>query len=46
MKNDPFFRQFFGDDLFRQIPKNRREKSLGSGVLVSPRATFLPAVTW
>src|SRR5258708_7832344 len=41
MKNDPFFRQFFGDDLFRQIPKNRREKSLGSGVLVSPEGYIL-----
>jgi len=35
--NDPFFRQFFGDEFFRrfQIPRERRENSLGSGVIVS-----------
>jgi serine protease Do len=35
---DPFFRQFFGDQgpgRFN-VPKERREKSLGSGVIVSP----------
>lgn len=34
---DPFFRQFFGD-MFPQarIPKERRERALGSGVIVSP----------
>jgi serine protease Do len=33
---DPFFRRFFGDDLFqRQVPRERREHSLGSGVVVS-----------
>lgn len=34
---DPFFRRFFGDDLFGQspIPRERRERSLGSGVIVS-----------
>ncbi len=31
---DPFFRQFFGD--FFQIPRERVERSLGSGVIVSP----------
>jgi serine protease Do len=33
---DPFFRQFFGDEFYRQfeIPKERREQSLGSGVIV------------
>ncbi len=31
MANDPFFRFFFGDDLYR----DRRQQSLGSGVLVS-----------
>ena len=34
---DPFFRRFFGDqfpDLFR-APRERRERSLGSGVIVS-----------
>lgn len=32
--NDPFFQQFFGND-FLNVPKNRREQSLGSGVIVS-----------
>ncbi|MFB3904196.1 MAG: DegQ family serine endoprotease [Acidobacteriota bacterium] len=31
--NDPFFRQFFGGPF--DVPKERREQSLGSGVLVS-----------
>jgi serine protease Do len=37
--DDPFFRQFFGDEFFRrfQIPRERRENSLGSGVIVSPQ---------
>lgn len=35
--DDPFFRQFFGDEFFRrfQVPRERRESSLGSGVIVS-----------
>jgi serine protease Do len=34
--NDPFFRQFFGDNFGRQFrPRSQREKSLGSGVIVS-----------
>lgn len=39
---DPFFRQFFGnegDPL--NVPKDRREKSLGSGVIVSPEGYIL-----
>ena len=32
--NDPFFREFFGHR-FYGIPEERREKSLGSGVIVS-----------
>jgi serine protease Do len=34
--DDPFFRHFFGDEFYRrfQIPKDRRENSLGSGVIV------------
>jgi serine protease Do len=34
--NDPFFRHFFGEG-FRspQVPRERRERSLGSGVIVS-----------
>jgi len=39
---DPFFRQFFGDD-FRNfaVPRERREKALGSGVIVSPEGYIL-----
>jgi serine protease Do len=42
--NDPFFRQFFGD----QFPNNnrertRREQSLGSGVIISPDGYILTA---
>jgi serine protease Do len=34
---DPFFQQFFGEGQGPfQVPKDRREKSLGSGVIVSP----------
>ena len=33
--NDPFFRQFFGN-IFPQLPRNQRERALGSGVIVSP----------
>lgn len=38
MPMDPFFRQFFGQDGdgHFSIPKDRREKALGSGVIVSP----------
>jgi serine protease Do len=32
--NDPFFRQFFGVP-FERIPQERRERSLGSGVIVT-----------
>ena len=40
--NDPFFRQFFGDQ-FGQLfqPRPQREKSLGSGVIVSPDGYIL-----
>ena len=40
---DPFFRQFFGEEgpgRFN-VPKERREKSLGSGVIVSPEGYVL-----
>ena len=33
--DDPFFRQFFGDNSPLQ-PRDRREQGLGSGVIVSP----------
>jgi Do/DeqQ family serine protease len=32
--NDPFFRQFFGDQM-PQMPKEQRERALGSGVIVT-----------
>ena len=34
---DPFFREFFGDDFFRffGVPRERIERSLGSGVIVA-----------
>ena len=37
MFNDPFFRQFFGDQFGQQLhqPKAEREHSLGSGVIIS-----------
>jgi serine protease Do len=40
---DPFFRQFFGEDFGQRfnIPKERREHSLGSGVIVSPEGYIL-----
>jgi serine protease Do len=40
---DPFFRQFFGEDFGRhfQVPKERRERALGSGVIVSPEGYIL-----
>lgn len=34
MFSDPFFQQFFGD-MYNQIPKDRVERSLGSGVIIS-----------
>ena len=41
--NDPFFRQFFGDQFFHgfQMPREQREQSLGSGVIVSPDGYIL-----
>jgi serine protease Do len=40
---DPFFRQFFGNDFGRQfrVPRERAEKALGSGVIVSPEGYIL-----
>ncbi len=36
--NDPFFRRFFGEEFFRRFggPRERRQSSLGSGVIVDP----------
>ncbi len=33
--NDPFFREFFGRNFGNIVPKDRVEKSLGSGVIIS-----------
>ena len=43
MPMDPFFRQFFGDNPGRQFntPQVDRERSLGSGVIVSPEGYIL-----
>lgn len=38
--DDPFFRRFF-EDLWRDVPRERRESSLGSGVIVSPDGYIL-----
>src|SRR5437660_9523027 len=37
--DDPFLRRFFGDEFFRrrfEAPQDRRERSLGSGVIADP----------
>ncbi len=34
--NDPFFRQFFGNQFGPQQPQTERESSLGSGVILTP----------
>ena len=46
MPMDPFFRQFFGDNSDGQfnaprLPQEQRERSLGSGVIVSPEGYIL-----
>lgn len=38
---DPFFRDFFGGNPFESIPKERRQNSLGSGVIVSADGVVL-----
>jgi serine protease Do len=35
MFNDPLFRQFFGGGNWENVPRERRQQSLGSGVIVS-----------
>ena len=35
MFQDPTFKRFFGDQFGNQLPKNRVERSLGSGVIIS-----------
>jgi serine protease Do len=39
--NDPFFRQFFGDQGGRLQPQPEREQSLGSGVIVTSDGTIV-----
>jgi len=41
--SDPFFRQFFGDEFSRQfrVPREQREHSLGSGVIVNSSGYIL-----
>jgi serine protease Do len=41
--NDPFLRKFFGEEFGRQfrVPRERREHSLGSGVIVKPMGYIL-----
>jgi serine protease Do len=41
LQMDPFFRQFFGNDMFNGVPRDRKEKALGSGVIVSPEGYIL-----
>jgi serine protease Do len=43
MQSDPFFQQFFGQGSGNRqdVPRNRREQSLGSGVIVSPEGYIL-----
>jgi serine protease Do len=39
---DPFFRQFFGNNMPGfNVPRERKEKALGSGVIVSPEGYIL-----
>ena len=39
--NDPFFRQFFGDQFGQGAPRSEREQSLGSGVIITGDGTVL-----
>jgi Do/DeqQ family serine protease len=38
---DPFFRQFFGDDLFSQMPQEQRLRGQGSGFIVDREGVIL-----
>ncbi len=40
---DPMFRRFFGEEFFRQfeVPRERRDQSLGSGVIVDPSGLII-----
>ncbi|MEW6544072.1 MAG: DegQ family serine endoprotease [Nitrospirota bacterium] len=41
--DDPFFRRFFGEEFFRRFeaPRERKERSLGSGVIVDPNGVII-----
>ncbi|MBD0315818.1 MAG: hypothetical protein ICV75_03915, partial [Nitrospiraceae bacterium] len=42
--DDPFFRRFFGDEFFKrfeQQPKERKERGLGSGVIVEANGLII-----
>ncbi|MDH4186880.1 MAG: S1C family serine protease, partial [Nitrospira sp.] len=39
--DDPFFRRFFGDEFKREMPKERKEKGQGSGVIVDPSGVII-----
>jgi len=39
--DDPFFRRFFGPNFQWEVPKEQRQKSLGSGVIVSEDGIIL-----
>jgi serine protease Do len=39
--NDPFFRQFFGDQFGQGKPQPERQQSLGSGVILTPDGTIV-----
>jgi serine protease Do len=42
LQMDPFLRQFFGNDFFNNsVPRERKEKALGSGVIVSPEGYIM-----
>ena len=38
--DDPFFRRFFGDDSFGGVPRERRERGLGSAVIGFAESDF------
>ena len=39
--NDPFFRRFFGDDLFSQLPREYRQYGQGSGFIIDSDGIIL-----
>ncbi|MCX5724324.1 MAG: DegQ family serine endoprotease [Nitrospirae bacterium] len=39
--DDPFFRRFFGDEFKRDMPKERKERGQGSGVIVDPSGVII-----